>query len=996
MANKRFIVKNGLDNSGDNSVVNTITNVAEPTNNSDAATKYYVDTHSSGGTVTAVTGTLPVESTGGTAPDISLGTASNGQLLIGTGTGFTKSTLTQGTGVTITNASGAITIAATGSGGDVVGPASSTDNAIVRFDLTTGKLIQNSTATLSDGGIMIVTELDTDSIKSATANSPITIAPDGTGDVHLNTDSIRIGDNNADATIATRGTGDLIITTHEGSANEGIVRLYDGVNGDITLTPNGSGQVKVGTDQVVTLVASQTLTNKTISGSSNTLSNIANASLTNSTISGVALGSNLNALTISSPLTGTSYNGSSAVSIGIPVATTSVNGYLSSTDWTTFNNKGSGSVTSVAATVPSLLSISGSPITTSGTLAITYSGTALPVANGGTGLTTLTAGYIPYGAGTSAFGSSANLFWDSANSRLGIGTASPDALLTVNTIASFGDGAVGTPSIAHKGDLNTGFWFPAADTLAASTNGTEALRITSARTVLIGGTASGTIRDGAGTTFTANLQSVQTSGSAGISAYVNDGTNNRRIGLFIDQTNAIGGISTNYSTGDFPFVIRNASGEQLRLDTSGNLGIGTASPSQVVEASKNQNADTAIKVTNANSGSAATAQFFASNGTNQTQFFQTGTSYGTSGVLEANQGGIYNGTTAGIALVAAGGSGILRFATGGTTERMRIDSSGNLGIGTASPTVKLEVYNSSANAETILRGGANNFGGVLSFYGDISGGGNYFRSSISGINEASSGSALTFATTTNGNTTPTERVRIDRSGNVGIGTATPYNLLEANKSGGATISIANSASGAGIMYGKLSFYSTDAAGAYSEYGGQIRSYSGIGIDHSDLRFYTGNGATTAERMRLDSNGDLGIGSADPSNKLHIATAGLDISGGIAVDGSTMQGIRLQNTVNTNSSLGIWFGTNNVHWCGISGQRTDYATTWGTDLRFYTHEDATSNITYSTERMRITSTQVKATVPFIGNSGTKGFGGITTTTSTSTPTGGSSGDHYYIY
>lgn len=46
-----------------------------------------------------------------------------------------------------------------------------------------------------------------------------------------------------------------------------------------------------------------------------------------------------------------------------------------------------GTVTSVAATVPSVFSISGSPITTSGTLAMTYSGTALPVANGGTGLT---------------------------------------------------------------------------------------------------------------------------------------------------------------------------------------------------------------------------------------------------------------------------------------------------------------------------------------------------------------------------------------------------------------------------------------------------------------------------------------------------------------------------------------------------------------------------------------------------------------------------------
>jgi len=51
---------------------------------------------------------------------------------------------------------------------------------------------------------------------------------------------------------------------------------------------------------------------------------------------------------------------------------------------------GSGTVTSVAATVPTFLSVAGSPITTSGTLAITLSGTALPVVNGGTGVTTST------------------------------------------------------------------------------------------------------------------------------------------------------------------------------------------------------------------------------------------------------------------------------------------------------------------------------------------------------------------------------------------------------------------------------------------------------------------------------------------------------------------------------------------------------------------------------------------------------------------------------
>lgn len=66
-----------------------------------------------------------------------------------------------------------------------------------------------------------------------------------------------------------------------------------------------------------------------------------------------------------------------------------------------------GTVTSVAMTVPSFLSVSGSPITTSGTLAISLSGTALPVANGGTGATTLT-GYVK-GNGTSAMTASTTI-----------------------------------------------------------------------------------------------------------------------------------------------------------------------------------------------------------------------------------------------------------------------------------------------------------------------------------------------------------------------------------------------------------------------------------------------------------------------------------------------------------------------------------------------------------------------------------------------------------
>jgi len=60
-----------------------------------------------------------------------------------------------------------------------------------------------------------------------------------------------------------------------------------------------------------------------------------------------------------------------------------------------------------------------------------------------------------------------------ASQNVGIGTTSPDALLTVNTIASFGAGAAATPSIAAKGDLNTGIFFPGADRIGFAEGGAQ-------------------------------------------------------------------------------------------------------------------------------------------------------------------------------------------------------------------------------------------------------------------------------------------------------------------------------------------------------------------------------------------------------------------------------------------------------------------------------------------------------------------------------------------
>jgi hypothetical protein len=158
------------------------------------------------------------------------GTPSAGQLLIRDATTnvWKNANLTAGTNVTITNADGAITINATSSG-DVAGPASSTDNALARFDGTTGKLIQNSNVTLSDTGAFSFP----DGVRQ-------TFNPNGTNA------GINVGAHTSDPSSATNGdlwynSASNLLKTRRGGASEIVATIPTTAGVDEIAIVGGSG-----------------------------------------------------------------------------------------------------------------------------------------------------------------------------------------------------------------------------------------------------------------------------------------------------------------------------------------------------------------------------------------------------------------------------------------------------------------------------------------------------------------------------------------------------------------------------------------------------------------------------------------------------------------------------------------------------------------------------------------------------------------------------------
>jgi len=469
----------------------------------------------------------------------------------------------------------------------------------------------------------------------------------------------------------------------------------------------------------------------------------------------------------------------------------------------------------------------------------------------------------------------------------------------LNAGGNFPAGSLGAPSITFIGDENTGLFRKSGGSVGFVSDATEianfdsnGITISSGNLIIPDSIIHGGDTDTKIRFSSANRVSVETAGT-------------EKLAILHDE------IIINETGGDFDLRIESDNSTNIVRIDAGNdrVGINTSAPEEK------------LHVNGA----------LVSTGSNQT----ASTSGSNRSIIDLTSGGTrighFRGTT-------SAGSGSLKFFVD-SSQKMTIDASGNVGIGTASPAAQLEVKNT----------------GNVKIYANSNGG--YIQQDVSNLDvlHLISSGVIKYQSDPENDTVQTahifecdgsEKLRINASGNVGIGTTSPNELfhISGNSSGAISAKIENTFSSDAVRFAILELKSGVGAIRFHDQGDTLEGEIKYDSTSNSMHFHT-NGSL--ERMRINSSGQVGIGVTSPAAKLHVSDSYTAPTGGLDSNNALV----LSNT-NAGNSVGFSMlsATNSVSFINFGD--TDDGDIGG--LAYFNTDNSMTFRTNTVERMRIKS------------------------------------------